>query len=156
MSTTMIALGVAVRLSGMSEAARQLDGLRGKLKGFSDAAGNLGRTSLGGGLIAAGTMMKSVSAFAALEDASTRLKVTMMDRNGLTGAFDQVNALAVKLGDQLPGTSVRNGTGWPPAIATRWLHARGTTWMRLYPPPPVAIHRPPQWRSARSEISRAF
>lgn len=105
MSTTMIALGVAVRLSGMSEAARQLDGLRGKLKGFSDAAGNLGRTSLGGGLIAAGTMMKSVSAFAALEDASTRLKVTMMDRNGLTGAFDQVNALAVKLGDQLPGTS---------------------------------------------------
>jgi TP901 family phage tail tape measure protein len=29
----------------------------------------------------------------------------MMDRDGLVGAFSQVNALAVKLGNELPGTS---------------------------------------------------
>ena len=110
MSTSMMMLGVTVKLfdqmsGGMRGIAGQVDGLRGKLKWLSDQAGAIGRGALGTGLIAAGTLAKPIAAFAALEDASTRLKSTMMDRNGMTGAFEQVNALAVKLGDRLPGTT---------------------------------------------------
>lgn len=110
MSTSMMALGVTVKLfdqmsGGMGRIVQHVDGLRGKLQGLHDTAQKLGRDSIANGLIAGGATMKTVSAFAALEDASTRLKVTMMDKDGLTGAFQQVNALAVKLGNELPGTS---------------------------------------------------
>lgn len=109
MSTTMMALGVTVKLfdqmAGMGRIVQQVDGLRGKLKQLSDQAGAIGRGALGNGLILGGAMAKPVAAFAALEDASTRLKSAMMDKNGMTGAFEQINALAVKLGDRLPGTT---------------------------------------------------
>lgn len=110
MSTAMMTLGVTVKLfdqmsGGMRQIAGQVTGLTDKCKALANSASRLGRASLANGLIAGGATMKTVTAFAALEDASTRLKVTMMDKNGLTGAFEQVNALAVKLGNQLPGTS---------------------------------------------------
>lgn len=110
MSTSMMALGVTVKLfdqmsGGMGRIVQQVDGLRGKLQAVHDTAQRLGRASIANGLIVGGATMKTVSAFAELEDASTRLKVTMTDKHGLAGAFEQVNALAVKLGDQLPGTS---------------------------------------------------
>lgn len=109
MSTTMMALGVTVKLfdqmAGMGRIVQQVDGLRGKLRQLSDQAGALGRGALGNGLILGGAMAKPVAAFAALEDASARLKSAMMDKNGMAGAFEQINALAVKLGDRLPGTT---------------------------------------------------
>lgn len=110
MSSSMMMLGVTLKLfdqmsGGMRNIAGSVDGLRNKIKGLSEQAGALGRASMANGLIAGGALMKSVSAFSTLEDASTRLKVTMMDKNGLTGAFKEVNALAVKLGNELPGTS---------------------------------------------------
>lgn len=106
----MMALGVTVKLfdqmsGGMGRIVQQVDGLRGKLQKLSDQASAVGRGALGTGLIAGGTLAKPIAAFAALEDASTRLKSAMMDKNGMTGAFEQVNALAVKLGDRLPGTT---------------------------------------------------
>lgn len=106
----MLMLGVTLRLfdqmsGGLQGVARQVDGLRGKLGALAKQADALGRGALGTGLLAGGSLMKSVSAFSDLEDASTRLKVTMTDRNGLAGAFTEVNALAVKLGNELPGTS---------------------------------------------------
>ena len=110
MSTTMMALGVTVKLfdrmsGGMGRIVQQVDGLHGKLQKLSEQAGALGRGALGNGLIVGGALAKPIAAFAALEDASTRLKSAMMDENGMTGAFEQVNALAVKLGDRLPGTT---------------------------------------------------
>jgi TP901 family phage tail tape measure protein len=106
----MMALGVTVKLfdqmsGGMGRIVQQVDGLRGKLQKLSDQASAIGRGALGTGLIAGGTLAKPIAAFAALEDASTRLKSAMMDKNGMTGAFEQVNTLAVKLGDRLPGTT---------------------------------------------------
>ena len=106
----MMMLGVTLKLfdqmsGGLGGIAAKVEGLRGKFERLADTAGKLGRGALGSGLVAGGSLLKTVSAFADLEDASTRLKVTMMDKNGLTGAFDQVNALAVKLGNELPGTS---------------------------------------------------
>lgn len=106
MSTSMMMLGVTVKLfdqwsGGMRGIVQQVDGLAGKLQSLSGA----GRGLLANGMIAGGLVMKTVTAFADLEDASTRLKVTMLDKDGLTGAFEQVNALAIKLGNELPGTS---------------------------------------------------
>jgi TP901 family phage tail tape measure protein len=106
----MIMLGVTLKLfdqmtGGLKSATRQVDGLRGRLQALSDTAARFGREQMASGLVAGGALMKSVSAFANLEDASTRLKVTMMDKNGLVGAFGEINALAVSLGNRLPGTT---------------------------------------------------
>jgi len=103
---SMMMLGVTIKLfdqmtGGLRGIAGQVDGLSGKLKSL----GGVGMKSLGAGLVAGAALLKTIDAFSELEDASTRLKVTMLDKDGLTGAFDQVNALAVKLGNQLPGTS---------------------------------------------------
>lgn len=103
---SMMMLGVTIKLfdqmtGGLRGIAGQVDGLSGKLKSL----GGVGMKSLGAGLVAGAALLKTIDAFSELEDASTRLKVTMMDGNGLTGAFSQVNALAVKLGNELPGTS---------------------------------------------------
>ena len=110
MSSSMMMLGVTIKLfdqmsGGLRGIVTQVEGLRGKVGALADKANALGRGALGTGLIAGGSLMKTVSAFAELEDASTRLKSVMMGRDGTAGAFDQVNALAVKLGDQLPGTT---------------------------------------------------
>ncbi|MQY50181.1 phage tail tape measure protein [Rhodocyclus gracilis] len=106
MSNSMIMMGVTIKLfdqmsGGMRGIGQQVDGLRDKFKQM----GSAGRNAMATGFLAGGTLMKSVSAFSDLEDASMRLKVTMTDRDGLTGAFEKVNALAIKLGNLLPGTS---------------------------------------------------
>lgn len=106
----MMMLGVTVKLfdqmsGGMGRIVQQVDGLRGKLQKLSDQASAVGRAALGDGLLAGGAMLKTVSAFSALEDASMRLKVAMSDKNGAAGAFEQINALAVRMGDRLPGTT---------------------------------------------------
>ncbi|MBS1247428.1 MAG: phage tail tape measure protein [Proteobacteria bacterium] len=110
MSSSMMMLGVTIKLfdqmsGGLRGIVTRVEGLRGQIGALADKANALGRGALGSGLIAGGTLMKTVSAFAELEDASTRLKSVMMGRDGTAGAFDQVNALAVRLGDQLPGTT---------------------------------------------------
>lgn len=113
MSSSMMMLGVTIKLfdqmsGGLKGISTQVGGLQGKLQALQETTRRIaaaGRGALANGLIGGGALMKSVSAFSDLEDASTRLKVTMMDRNGLVGAFTQVNALAVKLGNELPGTS---------------------------------------------------
>jgi hypothetical protein len=51
----------------------------------------------GAGMGMKNAIVSVASDFADLEDASTRLKSVMMDRNGMAGAFEEVNALAVKL-----------------------------------------------------------
>lgn len=110
MSSTMMALGVTLKAydqmtGGLRNAGKAVDGLRGKINALRAEAEKFGRGAMADGLIAGGTLMKPIQAFSELEDASTRLKATMMDKNGMTGAFAQVNDLAIKLGNKLPGTT---------------------------------------------------
>lgn len=79
--------------------------LRKKLDKVRESSERLGRGMVLAGTAAAYAMTKPIEAFAELENASVRLKTVMMDKNGMVGAFEQVNALAVKLGDRMPGTS---------------------------------------------------
>lgn len=110
MSSTMMALGVTLKAydqmtGGLRSAGKAVDGLRGKINALRMEAEKFGRGAMADGLIAGGTLLKPVQAFSELEDASTRLRATMMDKNGMTGAFTQVNDLAIKLGNKLPGTT---------------------------------------------------
>ena len=110
MSSSMFVVGVTLKafdqMSGvLGNATKNLSGVQKKIDGIRASAEKLGRAGLADGLIVGAGLQKSISAFAELEDASVRLKSTMMDKNGVTGAFDQVNALAVELGNRLPGTS---------------------------------------------------
>jgi len=65
----------------------------------------------GAGAIAAGTLAARgigapVAAFAAQEDAATQLRASMMGANGQVAAeFAQIDALAQRLGNRLPGTT---------------------------------------------------
>ena len=110
MASSMFVVGVTLKafdqMSGvLGNAQRNLTGLQKKLEGVRASAERFGRAGLADGLIVGAGLQKTVSAFSDLEDASTRLKVAMTDKNGVAGAFEQVNALAVKMGDRLPGTT---------------------------------------------------
>lgn len=83
----------------------RFDGLRGKIDKVREVSERWGRDMLIAGTAAGAAIQQPISAFSELENASVRLKTVMMDRNGAVGAFEQVNALAVKLGDRLPGTT---------------------------------------------------
>jgi hypothetical protein len=67
-----------------------------------NAAGQ-GGLQLAAGL--AGVLGYQARAFAQVEDAATGLKNTLMDKNGLAGGFEQINKIALSLGNQLPGTT---------------------------------------------------
>lgn len=110
MASSMFVLGVTLKafdqMSGvMKNATGPIDNLRKKVALLSQDLEKFGRSALADGLIAGGSLMKPVQAFSDLENASTRLQSTMLDSNGMTGAFEQVNKLAIKLGNQLPGTT---------------------------------------------------
>lgn len=110
MSSSMMVLGVTLKAfdqmsNVMKNVTKPVEGLQKKLTELRQEAEKLGRGAMGDGLIAGSALLKPVQAFSSLEDASTRLKSTMMDKNGVVGAFEQVNALAIKLGNQLPGTT---------------------------------------------------
>lgn len=104
MNPSMTTVGIILKAfdqtsSGFRSAVSKMESLRQKSE-------QLSRGMLANGLIAGGALMKTVSAFSELEDASTRLKVTMMGAGGaVSGQFEQINGLAVKLGNELPGTS---------------------------------------------------
>lgn len=66
----------------------------------SDFAG--ASMAAGVGVMAGGAVMK---AFMEQEDASTDLKIAMMDKNGLVGQFQALNKEVIFLGNQLPGTT---------------------------------------------------
>ena len=103
MASSMMLLGVTIKL--FDQLSGPLGNVSKNLDGVRQSAEKLGRAGLADGLILGAGLKTSISAFADLEDAATRLKVTMMDKNGMTGAFTQVNDLAIKLGNKLPGTT---------------------------------------------------
>lgn len=79
--------------------AEKLRSMQGKVAGVG-----VGMAAAGAAVTAAG--MAPVKAYAEAEDASTNLKVAMMQSNGqVNGAFENINRLANSLGNRLPGTT---------------------------------------------------
>jgi TP901 family phage tail tape measure protein len=65
-----------------------------------------GAGMLAAGVAAGGAIAAPVKAYADAEDAGTQLKVAMMTRGAqVAPEFDRINALALQLGNRLPGTT---------------------------------------------------
>ncbi|MDI9407685.1 MAG: phage tail tape measure protein [Candidatus Pacebacteria bacterium] len=103
-------LGISLKLydqfsGGIGRAASAVEGLAAKSRAMSEAFGRTGRGLLAQSSFAVAAIQSPVAAFADLEDASLRLKSTMLQSDGSTGLFGQVNDMAVKLGNVMPGTT---------------------------------------------------
>lgn len=93
-------------ISGVDRLSPALSKMQKKIRGFKRQAeeASQGGLALGGGLAAGLTL--SLKSYADQENAATGLKVAMMDANGEVGkSFQDINKLAIGLGNQLPGTT---------------------------------------------------
>jgi TP901 family phage tail tape measure protein len=96
----------AVVSSASGKSLASLSQVQEKFKHLSDQAEQFGRATLANGMIAAGSVAKPLQAFAQLEDATTSLKVAMMDGlGGVPEQFHAINQQAIELGNILPGTT---------------------------------------------------
>lgn len=77
---------------------RNVQGFRRQMR-----AASAGAVPMGVGFAAA--LIGPAKAFADLESAGTQLKNTLMGSNGLAPGFEQLNKIAIELGNQLPGTT---------------------------------------------------
>lgn len=78
-----------------------------KIRAFGDRAGSFGRSAMAGGAALGAASSVPVMAYAKAEDASTQLQIAMMEKGGKVSAqYEQIDALAKKLGTSLPGTAV--------------------------------------------------
>ena len=92
-------------ITGVDRLSPALSKMQKKIRGFKRQAeeASKGGLALGGGLAAGLTL--SLKSYADQENAATGLKVAMMDANGEVGkSFQDINKLAIGLGNQLPGT----------------------------------------------------
>lgn len=93
-------------ITGVDRLSPALSKMQKKIRGFKRQAeeASQGGLALGGGLAAGLTL--SLKSYADQENAATGLKVAMMDANGEIGKrFQDINKLAIGLGNQLPGTT---------------------------------------------------
>ncbi|MDY8878392.1 phage tail tape measure protein [Escherichia coli] len=93
-------------ITGVDRLSPALSKMQKKILGFKRQAeeASQGGLALGGGLAAGLTL--SLKSYADQENAATGLKVAMMDANGEVGkSFQDINKLAIGLGNQLPGTT---------------------------------------------------
>ena len=93
-------------ITGVDRLSPALSKMQKKIRGFKRQAeeASQGGLALGGGLAAGLTL--SLKSYAEQENAATGLKVAMMDANGEVGkSFQDINKLAIGLGNQLPGTT---------------------------------------------------
>lgn len=91
-------------ITGVDRLSPALSKMQKKIRGFKRQAeeASKGGLALGGGLAAGLTL--SMKSYADQENAATGLKVAMMDANGEVGkSFQDINKLAIGLGNQLPG-----------------------------------------------------
>ena len=87
------------RLNRAQRTVENANNLASKLQGAAGSA------AIGAGMIGAG-LIAPIKAYATAESAGTDLKVAMMDSSGkVAKEYQQIDALAVKLGDRLPGTT---------------------------------------------------
>ncbi len=86
-----------------------LQQVQNRMRGVAQAGQAMqiaGAKMLAAGAAGLAAMKGPVAAFAEAEDAATQLKVAMMGAGGQVAAeFDQINALALRLGNTLPGTT---------------------------------------------------
>ncbi len=107
----MLEIGVMLKLTdqmtgGMRNAMGSLDGFGNKLDQLAEKSNRMGRASMANGLIMMGLMEKPIRAFADLDEASTNLRVAMMDNLGrIPPQFAEINRQAIQLGNILPGTT---------------------------------------------------
>lgn len=107
----MLEIGVLLKLTdqmtgGMRGALGTLDGFGNKLDQLAEKSNRMGRASMANGMIMMGLMSKPIKAFADLDEASTNLRVAMMDNLGqIPQQFAEINKQAVELGNLLPGTT---------------------------------------------------
>jgi TP901 family phage tail tape measure protein len=97
------------KLSELAARERKLADARAKMQATQAAAG---RMAVGGAMMAAGgaattaALAVPVSAYAKAEESATGLQVALMRAGGIVPPeFEKINALAMKLGDRLPGTT---------------------------------------------------
>ena len=93
-------------ITGVDRLSPALSKMQKTIRGFKRQAeeASQGGLALGGGLAAGLTL--SLKSYADQENAATGLKVAMMDANGEVGkSFQDINKLAIGLGNQLPGTT---------------------------------------------------
>ena len=108
--TSMMALGITIGLvdqfSGKAAGVLEsVEKMGDKIRAVSAVMASTGASLTGFGLGARNTIVGLASSFSTLEDASTRLKVAMMDSDGMTAGFEELDALATSLGDRLPGAT---------------------------------------------------
>lgn len=78
-----------------------------KIRAAGNRAGSVGRAALAAGTAISAAGSVPVMAYARAEDASTQLQIAMMEKGGKVSAqYEQIDALAKKLGNSLPGTTV--------------------------------------------------
>ncbi len=102
----MVEFELKALITGVDRLSPALSKMQKKIRGFKRQAeeASQGGLALGGGLAAGLTL--SLKSYADQENAATGLKVAMMDANGEVGkSFQDINKLAIGLGNQLPGTT---------------------------------------------------
>lgn len=104
-----VAAGVD-RIGKAAEAATaKLDALQKKTEKIGESAqklDGLGRPMAATGAVGTVGIEKTIEDFANLEEAQKRLRTTLMDQSGRVGPeFEKLNALAEKLGTDLPGST---------------------------------------------------
>jgi len=96
-------------LAELAERQRRLNQARSRMQGTQAMAGRMagaGAAAAAGGAATGAALSIPVRAFAAAEDSATALEVAMMRASGKAAPeFAKINALAVSLGDRLPGTT---------------------------------------------------
>ena len=94
------------RISNAQQHAENARALAGK---FAVA----GAGSVAAGMVLGKPVAVTVKEFAKAEDSATQLKVALMRAGGVVPPeFEKINALAMKLGDRLPGYSGSNHSRW--------------------------------------------
>lgn len=95
---------VVASASGRSIAS--LGKLEAKIKAISDASERFGREAMANGMVAAGSMLAPIKAYADQEEAITNLQVAMMQKGGsIPPIFGGLKQQIVELGNKLPGTT---------------------------------------------------
>ncbi|WP_047237739.1 phage tail tape measure protein [Chromobacterium subtsugae] len=97
------------KLDAVAKRQRQLNDAQqryGRHLAIRDKVAGAGVKAAAGGAAIGGAMSLPVMAYAEAEDAATQLKGAMMRAGGVVPPeFEQINNLAQKLGDRLPGTT---------------------------------------------------
>lgn len=99
-------LKIAVVLTAYDRMTRVVKDATDSAKKSMNSAFGKGTAYMGTGIAIAASMMPAISAYAELEDSTTRLETAMMRAGAVVRPeFQAINKLAIDLGNQLPGTT---------------------------------------------------